>query len=142
MSLEKPTEAPPAPVHSRTTSRLELWFGLLGGGVAWSWHLLSAYLIAEFGCVSGLGERHVAGVSVVAWLILAASAIALLVVGAALWVAYRSRERLAREADPANDDDDTAPELSLARTGFITSVIFLMIIAVQTIPIFFYLRNC
>jgi heme/copper-type cytochrome/quinol oxidase subunit 2 len=134
--------APHAPVHSRRTNRLELWFGLLGGGVAWLGHLLSAYLIAEFGCVSGLGKRHMAGVTVVAWLILAASATALLVAGAAVWVAYRSRERLVAEADPADPEDDTAPELSLARTGLTTSLIFLMIIAVETIPIFFYLRDC
>jgi hypothetical protein len=123
-------------------TRPALWFGLIGGGVAWLGHLLSAYLIAEFGCISGLGERHALGLSVVAWLILVASVVALLVAGTAAFVAYRSRERLARESQATDIEPGTNPEYDMARTGWTTSALFVLIITVETIPIFFYLRNC
>lgn len=49
-------------------SDLRLWFGVMGGAVAWFLHFVLAYLIAEFGCVNGWGEVHWLGLSAVAWL--------------------------------------------------------------------------
>jgi hypothetical protein len=142
MNHEEMMKLQPEPLHPRAIHRGALWFGFLGGGVAWTGHLLSAYLIGEFGCVSGLGERHVRGVTVVAWLIIAASLAALLLAGAATFIAYRNRERLAGEPQPDRTRDQSNPELEMARTGMIASAWFMLIIAVETIPIFYYLRHC
>lgn len=142
MNQQKPISPQEEPLHRHGFNRGSLWFGLLGGGVAWTGHLLSAYLIGEFGCVSGLGERYVGGVTVVAWLIIAASFAALLFAGSAAFIAYRNRERLSREPQPNQVKEGSEPELEMARTGLIASAWFFVIIAVETIPIFYYLRHC
>lgn len=142
MNHEEPIRIQEEPLHRRGSNRAALWFGLLGGGVAWTGHLLSAYLIGEFGCVSGLGERHVGGVTVVAWLIIAASLAALVLAGLATFIAFRNRERLACEPQPDQVEEGSNPELEMARTGLIASAWFVVIIAVETIPIFYYLRHC
>jgi hypothetical protein len=142
MNPEETIQIQQKPPPQRRINRAALWFGLLGGGVAWTGHLLSAYLIGEFGCVSGLGERHIQGVTVVAWLVLAASLAALLLAGAATLIAYRTRERLAGEPQPDCAGDESNPGLEMAHTGLVASTWFVLIIAVETIPIFYYLRHC
>jgi hypothetical protein len=128
------------PLHKPRVSRGALWFGLLGGGFAWLAHLISAYVIAEFGCISGLGERLGWGVTVVAWMVIGLSVLMLSIAAAATFVARRSRQRLAQE--PVGDLDDAGPEFYMARAGFITSALFLFIILVESVPIFFYLKHC
>jgi hypothetical protein len=75
-------------------SRGALWFGLFGGALAWTVHLMLAYVAAEFGCVGRLGERGYLGISMVAWLELALTVATTLASGAATVVAYRSHRRL------------------------------------------------
>lgn len=123
--------------RDRTPSRLALWFGLLGGAIAWVLHLLLAYLIAEFGCVGGLGEVRFLGITAVAWLILAVSLLTLAGAVAATVVARRS------ERPPAHDDDDVgSSEAMFARAGLIISAWFVLIILVETVPILYYLGSC
>lgn len=116
-----------------------LWFGLLGGGLAWLAHLLLAYFIAEFGCLAGWGEIFMFGVTAVAWAVIASSALTLAMAVLASVVARRIRDRLCGEQ---RDDAEPAPELELARAGFITSSLFTFVILVQSVPVFFYLRHC
>ena len=121
-------------------SRGALWFGLFGGGIAWTAHLMFAYAAAEFGCVGRLGERAYLGISIVAWLELALTVATALASGAAMAVAYRSHCRLrtiAQEPDSAR-----AAERYTARAGLLTSGLFTFIILFESIPIFYYLRNC
>jgi hypothetical protein len=115
-----------------------LWFGLLGGGLAWLAHLLLAYFIAEFGCLAGWGEIFMFDVTAVAWAVIASSALTLVVAIAASLVAFRARKRLAGE----QCDAEPGTELELARAGFITSSLFTFVILVQSVPVFFYLRHC
>lgn len=113
-----------------------LWFGLVGGGVAWLLHLLLAYVVAEFGCLSGLGERHLGNWSLVTWLLLAVSAGALGLALAATLVSWRGFRRAVH-----GSESDRARRFS-ARLGFISNVVFTAIVAVQSVPIFYFLRSC
>lgn len=120
-------------LHHATTRRA-LWFGLLGGAVAWLVHLLLAYVIAEFGCLSPLATHTLLGVTAVAWMLLAATLVTLAGAVAATLVALRSDRRL-------RDHHEFAGAY-MARLGLITSGLFVFIILVQSLPIFYYLSSC
>lgn len=118
-----------------------LIFGLLGGAVAWLLHLLLAYLIAEFGCLLGYGEVMWGGVSLVAWTLLVMSALILALAGVATAVSYIKWEELGLGSAGEGTEKRSA-QLFLARTALITNFLFLLIILAQTVPIFYYLREC
>jgi hypothetical protein len=122
-----------------TASRRQLWFGLLGGALAWLIHFFAAYLLAEFGCVSGWGKKQWMGISAVAWLVLAMTLFMTLVGLAAAWSAWRAylRLRTGPSAEVA-----LRGELYLAQAGALTSSIFVAAILFETIPVFFYLQRC
>src|ERR671914_353747 len=103
-------------------SRGALWFGLFGGAIAWTVHLMLAYAAAEFGCVGRLGERGYLGITQVAWLEAALTLATALVSGAATVVAYRSHRRLRSLA--AQEDATVAAERSTAWAGVLTSGLF------------------
>jgi hypothetical protein len=124
----------------REISRPALWFTLWSGAVAWLLHLLLVYGIAEFGCGSGLGDRHVLGISVVAWLLLAVTAATMLLALAATFVGWRSA-RQSQEVEPDLSAEHHA-RLFTARAGWITNSLFAVVIVIQAIPIFFFLRDC
>ena len=130
---------PDAP-QAATVNRWALYFGSLGGAVAWSAHFAVVYVAAEFGCLSGFGHRTYAGVNAVAWVVIVATVLALGVTAAAIWTAYRLDKFL--EAEERGGTDTAAPRAHLARTGLITSVIFAFLTAVQAIPVFFFLGEC
>lgn len=121
-----------------TAKRTRLWFGLLGGAFAWLAHLLLAWGISEFGCVSGLGSTVRLGLSAPAWLGLFVSILAFGTSAAATLSARAMRKRLVAAGDIAEDE----PDLFLARTGLITSALFTLVIVVESIPLFFYLKGC
>lgn len=135
----QPTEAAPAegpPISE--IPRWRLWFGLLGGAVAWTVHLLVAYAVAEFGCVSPFRDTRFLGITGVAWLIIAISVITLVLSVLAMAIARRCERILL--ADVRDREDE--PEEFMARVGLITSVVFVAIIVVQTVPVLYYLRSC
>lgn len=115
--------------------RWTLRFVLLGGGVAWLLHLVLAYAIAEFGILSGLVETRWAGLDAVSWLLLAVSA-AMLALAAA---SVRVSRRLCQGKE--SDEEPRRTVRFCARFGLAANLTFLVIIAVQTIPIFFFLRS-
>lgn len=118
--------------HAR---RVSLWFGLVGGGVGWLLHLLTAYAIAEFGCVGGLGGFWKGGILIVAWLEIALTIVAATIAGTATFVAYRCHRTLpSTGAAIAN--------AFTARAGMIASGILTFVILFESIPILFYLRSC
>lgn len=128
-SATSSTSRPPS-----TTSRPALWFGFLGGGVAWTAHLMLSWGISEFGCVGTLKSFTLAGLHGVAWLLLIVSVLAALAAAVATGVALRAHRRLT--------DSPHHTDRYLAKGGAIASGIFLFIILVESIPIFFYLRHC
>jgi hypothetical protein len=120
-------------------NRAALWFGLLGGAIAWTLHLVFAYVIAEFGCVGRTTRQEYLGITQVAWLELALTAGTTLAAVAATAVAFRHNRRLrSREANDAN----VAAERDTAWTGVLTSGTFTFIIVFESIPILYYLHGC
>lgn len=123
---------------SRSVRQGTLWFGLLGGAVAWLIHLVAAYLIAEFGCLTHFGEQRALGITLVSWMIVAVTAITALGGGSATWAAYRSFGRLR----DARESVDTAAQRATARAGMYASGFSLLVILVETLPLLYYLRDC
>ncbi len=119
--------------------RVSLWFGMVGGGIAWLLHLISAYATAEFGCVGRLGEPRFGGISTVAWVEIALTIVASAVAGGATVVAYRRHSELRSNA--SLDGPPVADEFA-ARAGVLASGILVFVILFESIPIFFYLRSC
>lgn len=115
------------------------WFVFLGGGVAWTLHLLSIYAIGEFGCVSGLGKVMYYNVSVVSWLILIDSAILLLTASTAAVVGYVDVRNEEEKKLLTKEDEGGA---YLSKFGLILDILFSVIILVETIPVFSYLHGC
>jgi hypothetical protein len=119
--------------------RGRLWFGLLGGPVAWTAHLMLAYAIAEFGCVSPFGHRELLGLTAVTWGLLGVSAVTLAVAVAATRVARRARESA---PEPGGPHADGPPTGYLAASGLYLSGFSAFVILVQSVPILYYLRDC
>lgn len=116
-------------------SRWTVRFVLLGGAVAWTLHLLTAYVIAEFGVLSGLTEVRWVGLDAVSCLLLLWSAAMLTLAAVAACVSWRT---------PYSDEpaDETARTVRFCvRFGRAANVTFIAIIAAQTVPIFFFLRS-
>jgi len=125
--------------NKNPVGRWELRFAILGGGIAWTLHLLLAYVVAEFGCIAGLGQVSFLGLNVVSWLLFLVTIPTLGMGLAATYVSWRCHSKaekaLAAQADLAGEN-------FVAYTGLISNLIFVFIIVVQTIPIFYFLREC
>jgi hypothetical protein len=117
--------------------RRALWFALLGGAVAWLVHFLIIYLIGEFGCIAGLDRFGLAGISGVALAVLGITLPMLALAGLATLTALR-------RARPGGDrtGDTPGPAHYMAHVGLWSNLLFILIIVVQTIPVFYYLRTC
>lgn len=121
---------------------LRLWFGVMGGAIAWLIHLLGSYGIAEFGCVSPFRETRLWGLTGVAWLELGLGALMAALALAATLVAQRNKRYASGSAADTVHFESSDPRAFMARTGAVSSALFLFIILVQTVPIFYYLRDC
>ena len=116
-------------------------FSMLGGGMAWLLHLLLAWIFSEFGCISGLGDRNWAGLSMVAWSIILITVITSGIAFFATFTSAKAGERLkwaTGDAAPIAEENQGF----IARFSFIMNAIFLFIILMQAIPIIFHLRAC
>jgi preprotein translocase subunit SecG len=122
--------------HPETWRR---WFAFLGGGIAWTLHLLSIYMIGEFGCVSGWGDITYLGLSAVAWSILLVSVLLLVPAVAATIVGYRDARQDSLFESPQGEDEGGE---YLSRLGWILSGLFTLIILVESLPVFAYLHGC
>lgn len=127
--------------QTATVSDARLWFGLLGGGVAWMLHLILAWGIAEFGCVSRFHELQWFGQTAVAWAGLTMSLCMLAMTAIALWVSQRNERQLLIAAVDTSRPS-THPRRFIANSGVLANVVFLFIIVVQSLPFLFYLGNC
>jgi hypothetical protein len=114
-------------------ARWRLGFAYLGGALAWAFHILAIWALAEGRCIDPAPEPRALGVAATAWLVLGVSVVAATTALAALRAARRERRALPREADP---------RAHLARAGLLMNAVFLWIIALQTVPVFFFLARC
>jgi hypothetical protein len=119
-------------------SRWGLRFSIVGGGVAWTLHLLLSYVAAEFGCILGLDTSRFLGLTAVVWLL---AAVTLGSLGLGVWatlVSFSSRKKLRGH----ERTEDCQGELFTATVGLIANIFFVFVILVQAIPIFYFLREC
>ena len=123
-----------------TVKRRPIWFGLVGGAIAWTVHLMFAYVIAEFGCASDFGHRRYLDLSLVTWLESLLSLITTAVAFAATLIAYFAYASL-RTEDVAVDSEVLAARY-MAWAGFLSSGLFTVVIMFESIPILYYLRSC
>ncbi len=130
-------EATRPSTHARPVWRR--WFAFLGGGFAWTFHLLTIYAIGEFGCVGGWDRASYLGITAVAWMLMIVSVVSVMPAVAATFVAYQDRRRDAQRKEPAEEDEGGE---YLSRFGFILSALFTLIILVESLPIFAYLHSC
>jgi hypothetical protein len=114
-----------------------LTIAFAGGGVAWTIHLIGSQIISEFACILGADEATLAGITLLAWALLAlAAAMLLIAVGSAL-LAYRMIDR----RNPLETPHEP-PRMQMVRTGAVMNVVFALAILCQTIPILFFLDGC
>lgn len=120
---------------------LRLWFGVMGGAIAWLLHLLLSYGISEFGCVSSFRERQLLGITGVAWLEITVTVLSLALAFGATLVAHHSKRQFAGLIDSARLESND-PRVFMARSGVMASGLFVFIILVQALPVLYYLREC
>ncbi len=113
-----------------------LWFVLLGGALAWSVHFMMNYLLVTIQCVTGWLGANVLGVSVLLWLIMLMTLIALGITAWSFAVA-----RCARQQAKAADAPADGYGMYMARGGLWMNGLFMLLIVLETLPIFF-LRPC
>jgi hypothetical protein len=121
-------------------NQVALWYGALGGMIAWTLHILLAYLIAEFGCETGQDVHVYAGVMLPAWLLLGMSATMIVLSAGSIASAYACLKRI--RTDDGDSTLRSESEHYLARAGVISGALFTFIIVIQTIPTFSYLSGC
>jgi hypothetical protein len=111
-------------------------FGLLAPPIAWAVLHMFDYLWIETACTAGLLGGTVLGLTGVAWVVLIATMLAVLVSVIAGIGAYR-RSRAYR--DPEDKDAVTtveAPSYFVARSGILVSVLFTLLIILTALPVF------
>lgn len=110
--------------ESATVSKLLLWFGFLGGPVAWALHLGVRYPLVPVAC------RHDLEIAMHVVTVVCASG----AVGAALagWKVHRSAERSLAEV-PGNGTRVAERQSFLGRGGVIMAVFFLFTILAEAL---------
>lgn len=111
-----------------------LWFGLLGGGIAWFAHLAASYLLSESVCATPLAGLEFLGVPGSLLLHLAVTLVLGLVALGAMIAGYRSWTGRQRQVTLGSAG-------FVGLTGFVLSGTFLFIIIIQTLPVLF-LASC
>lgn len=122
--------------------RASLWLGVLGSPVAWFLHLVLVYTIAEATCVSGFPGFSALGLHGGVLLILAVTLFTMLLTGASGLLAHGTGRRLTRQHGDRERSGDRGVGPHMTRGGRYLSVLFLFIIAFETIPVLFYLNPC
>jgi len=117
---------------SAPANRFLLWSCMWGGGLAWLLHFLAIWICAEFGCLGGWGVAGPLEISRVAWLVLTVSGVCLALAGLASYASWHWCSR----------NSDSGIEAFVARYGTVANPVFMLVIAVQTLPVFFHLRDC
>jgi hypothetical protein len=116
----------------RLTGGLLLWYGVLGGAVAWAVHLLAAWSLDELGCAAR--SERIAGVPL--WQVLG---VAVLVPGLAtvgsLLVAALVWRRTARARSAGTDDPALGRSRLLAVVGIWANLLFLAIIVLGGVAV-------
>ena len=132
----------PVPVRlGLRAAPLLLWFGVLGGAVAWSAHTLVDWSIDETTCRTG--HTDLAGVPMKAVLIATTLAFLALAVVSAV-VAWRQWQLLRAAEDESTEAQDSLAALRRERAafmslvGFAANVVFVLILICTAISVFVF----
>lgn len=116
--------APSAPAYGRDAA---LWFGVLGGPVAWLLQFQANYTLVPWACARGAG-----------WIILAVAGASLAVTLAAGWVSWRKL----RVPIPRTEEEEPALLIGrvrfMAMLGLCHSALFLLVIGAQALGLWFF----
>lgn len=118
-----------------------LWFGLLSGPVVWAVHFLLIWAVTEMGCVPGAEQVNVISPQVIRIIVLLASALALLAMGAGVWAAQRRRRTLHEPHDNGLDPQETSKRawfmvnMSLLLNPFFAAGVILEASALLVLPV-------
>ena len=120
------------------------WFHLLGGPILWSAHFLISYAWVEFACrVKPLVlVSTILGFSVLSWIVLIFTLLAVLAALYVGWAAYRSWLRI-RKSDERNELESWGVESRrfMAFGGILLSTLFALVILLTGLPVL-ALRPC
>jgi hypothetical protein len=117
-----------------TPSLPALLFALLGAAVAWTAHLLVAYVVVALDCGTRWDGTRVALAALTVVTLGTAAASGL--VARRLWLRARAADRPADDAWDARMGDRTARVSFLMMTGLVLAVLFAVAIVYQAVPIF------
>lgn len=123
----------------RRVTQATLWFGVLGGAIAWFVHLVLVYTLAEAACITGFPWFTVLGFHGALLLIVIVTLLTLAVTVASGVVAYWNRQLL--DAGGSIPPLNRGASKQMVRSGVYLSVFFVFLILVETLPIFF-MRPC
>lgn len=135
----QPAHAPDTHVATPSMRRAGL-FAFLGGPIAWFVHLALCYAIGEFGCVAGAPRWTWLGVHGLAWMVIAVSVVTFGISLVAGIVGYRMA--CGEEGMLGTPPGGMTGADYLTRAGAVLSLLLAAIIAVQSVPILFYLEGC
>jgi hypothetical protein len=123
------------PTRQRATGAGGLIFGLLAAPIAWAALHMFDYLWIETACKAGLLSGTFAGLTGVAWVVLAATLIALIVSVVAGILSFR-RWRALRDSQDTHDVDPVEARSSfLALSGALVSGLFALLIVMTGVPV-------
>lgn len=122
---------------TRTVGRRSLGIALLGAPIAWTLHFLLSWAIAEWSGLTGTLTATFLGVTGRAWLLIGVSAAAIAAAIASTFIAHWC----VRSLKPLDAQAQGTAAWFVARTGVVNGYIFTFVVAVESVPIFFYLRE-
>jgi hypothetical protein len=113
--------------NTHVRGNVTLWFGFLGGALAWTLHLLASYLLAEGSCAPALAVEGTRVSSTVAILMHSATLAGALVALAATLSARSQWQRWRGDADRSG-------RAYIGLAGVFVSGAFLLIILIEGLP--------
>ena len=114
-----------------------LLFGLLGSPIAWIVLHMFDYLWIETACRAGILTGALGGLTGVGWVLLAATLLALAVSAVAGFISYRRWLSLREPGDAGDLEPVQARSAFLARSGFMISALFALLIILTGVPVVF-----
>ena len=126
---------------------VRMWLSLIGGGLAWTVHLVFSATLAEWGISASLDNRMFMGVNHIAWVVMTVTGVSL---AATLWALWGSAKLLNHfrqqldlkmsvdNAEATQEFADSSTGVYLMRVGICSNCVFLLVILAQSLSVFFY----
>jgi hypothetical protein len=123
------------------TARAPLWFGVLGGALAWGLQLFGGYAIVGLACTAGSALAETLSPAGLDLLLLLLTALAAAMTVSAGVVAYRAWRRAGATEGQGEDGPARGVRGFLALAGVLLSALFLLAVLLQGVSPYF-VRAC